>query len=149
MHGETGSEMSETTSGSIVKAITYAISRNVPLAINSLVEFYQSFSSNQLPVEKCTALFTQACKSKNEKTVLSLLNSYKLFCFLDNDKKDLNGDSFISTSNCKVAIECNMPKVLKILLEGNDVGLIDESTLALAQEMNNPDILALLPGNPQ
>ena len=80
---------------------------------------------------------------------MSLLNSYKLFCFLDNDKKDLNGDSFISTSNCKVAIECNMPKVLKILLEGNDVGLIDESTLALAQEMNNPDILALLPGNPQ
>ena len=40
-----------------------------------------------------------------------------------------------------------MAQVLKVLL---DMGAtVDEETLAVAQQSNNPEIMALLPANPQ
>ena len=127
-----------TTTTTEEQALKLAISRGITKAIQPILELYAKRQSMTLDG---VAMLIQACDSKNEMMTVTLLEALQTLKFLDSEQ--ICKETSLVTKAC----EHDMAQVLKVLL---DMGAtVDEETLAVAQQSNNPEIMALLPANPQ
>ena len=141
---------------SLEKALALAIDRNVPLAIAPLFATFHSILTALAapqPTKKYHDMFVQACTChKEEQVALALLDQFQAFNMMDaaNNVGGGGHEALFTAATCHAAIESNMCTVLKRILDSSDDDtLIDEQAIAKAQQLNNPDIMALLPANPQ
>ena len=141
---------------SLEKALALAIDRNVPLAIAPLFATFHSILTALAapqPTKKYHDMFVQACTChKEEQVALALLDQFQAFNMMDaaNTMRGEGHEALFTAATCHAAIESNMCTVLKRILDSSDDDtLIDEQAIAKAQQLNNPDIMALLPANPQ
>ena len=141
---------------SLEKALVLAIDRNVPLAIAPLFATFHSILTALAapqPTKKYHDMFVQACTChKEEQVALALLDQFQAFNMMDaaNNVGGGGHEALFTAATCHAAIESNMCTVLKRILDSSDDDtLIDEQAIAKAQQWNNPDIMALLPANPQ
>ena len=138
----------------VAHALALAIDRNVPLAIAPLFATFHSILTALAapqPTKKYHDMFVQACTChKEEQVALALLDQFQAFNMMDaaNTMRGEGHEALFTAATCHAAIESNMCTVLKRILDSSDDDtLIDEQAIAKAQQF--PDIMALLPANPQ
>jgi ankyrin repeat protein len=125
------------------QSLSFAISRGATESIEPVLSLCVKMQIKSVVGEASdsASLLMQACDAKSEATAIALLESLKSFNIMSSEY--LAQQTILTTKAC----EQEMVNFLKLLL---DAGVsVDEKTLALAQKINNPEIIALLPANPQ
>ena len=130
--------------GMEVQSLKFAIARGATESIEPILSMCVKMSvvggANETTFDSASLLM-QACDAKSEATAIALLENLQSLNIMSSEY--LVQQTMLTTKAC----EQEMIKFLKLLL---DAGVsVDEKTLALAQKMNNPEIMTLLPANPQ